>query len=94
MPKRKHDLASKLSNTQTPGWKEQITPAKTKSASYIRKTYLVTPELIERIKSTSIREQVGQNELVRYLLTWALDRLDEGDHNLPVEVEQVYRIKE
>ncbi len=95
MTKRKSDLAAKLgTETPPPGWKEQIR-SKTLAADtiYSRKTYLVTPELIERVKNTADREQVGQNELLRYLLTWALDQLDAGHHQLPLEVEQSHRIK-
>jgi len=94
---RKRDLAAKFGGDthakQPPGWKEQISPAKLKTETYIRKTYLISPELIERIKVTAEREQVGQNELVRYILAWALEQLDQGGLSLPVEVEKVHRIK-
>jgi len=95
---RKRDLSAKLggetaSAKDPPGWKQQITPVNVKAEAYLRKTYLITPELIERVKVTAKLKQVGQNELVRYLLNWALGQLDDGTLNLPVEVEQVNRIK-
>lgn len=100
MNKRQRDLAAKLGNeaAPAPGWKEQINPTpapepEPSKLEYIRKTYLVTPELIERVKQTADREKVGQNELLRYLLTWALDELDEGNHHLPLEEEKSHRIK-
>lgn len=97
MTKRKRDLSAKLGREpdQAPGWKEQIIAPATKQRleSYTRKTYLVTPALIERVRDTAEREQVGQNELLRYLLTWALDQLDQGSHELPIEVQQSHRIK-
>lgn len=98
MTRRKSNLAAKLGGDTTqpiPGWKQQIAPAviPDKKETYTRKTYLVTPELIERVKVTAEREQVGQNELLRYLLTWALDQLDDGHHQLPIEVEKSHRIK-
>jgi hypothetical protein len=96
MTTRKNNLSAKLGgDTQTvPGWKQQIAPAiPDKKETYTRKTYLVTSELIERVRVTAEREQVGQNELLRYLLTWALDQLDGGHHELPLEVEKSHRIK-
>lgn len=98
MTKRRRDLAAKLetdTDAPPPGWKDQIapTPPPPKKETYKRKTYLVTPELVKRVKETAKREQVGQNELLRYLLTWALDELDAGRHEIPIEVERSHRIK-
>jgi len=103
--KRKNNLAEKMggSSQGQPGWKNELRGAATtqeaqespekrkKSASYLRKTYLVSPELRDRIKAKAKAERVGQNELVRFLLTWGLDQLDAGDLDLPLE--EVYRIK-
>lgn len=48
-----------------------------------RKTYLLTPRLIERIKRLADDEAVGVNELVRYLLTVAVDSVEAGDLDIP-----------
>jgi len=98
MSRRKRDLTAKLGqeNSPAPGWKEQITPTPPPPDSkptYIRKTYLVTQTLINRVKETADRERVGQNELLRYLLTWALDELEAGNHQLPIEQKTSHRIK-
>jgi hypothetical protein len=103
MAKRKEDLAKKLGGggTTPPGWKSQIAPggpaepAKAEpqpSPSYQRKTYLITPDMVQRIKDTAAHYRVGQNELVRFLLGQALDQLDAGRLELPLE--ETYRIKE
>lgn len=49
-----------------------------------RKTYLISQGLIERIRDTADRNDIGQNELVRHLLTYALDQIDQGKHKLPI----------
>jgi hypothetical protein len=87
--KRSDDLARKM------GWKAQIggeeaQPAPA-SANYQRKTYLVSPELVQRVKATAQHYKVGQNELVRFLLGRALDQLDAGELELPLE--ETYRIR-
>ena len=90
MAKRKDKLTEKL------GWKGQIAAVgareeKKKSANYTRKTYLIEPVMVDRVKETAGRHQVGQNELVRFLLGYALDQLDAGAVELPLE--QFHRIK-
>lgn len=50
----------------------------------VRKTYLVTNELKDRIAHVAEQNSVGPNELVRFLLTAALDQLDAGTLALPV----------
>jgi hypothetical protein len=49
-----------------------------------RKTFLVTQALIDRINETADTHGVGQNELVRHLLTWSLDQIDAGNHHIPL----------
>ena len=39
----------------------------------------------ERVRLLADREHVGQNELVRYLLTWSLSQIESGKHRLPAE---------
>lgn len=42
------------------------------------RTYLLTPDLIERINALAAARQVNVSELVRYLLAYALDAVDAG----------------
>ena len=88
------DLSTKLSGDQPAGWRDHLGPAlpavtepaaaPARTANYKRKTYLITEDLEERIQQLADRERVGQNELVRYLLQWALDQVESGAHQLPV----------
>ena len=48
-----------------------------------RKTYLLTPELIERVAALAEAEQVGINELVRYLLRSALHQVESDEMEIP-----------
>lgn len=94
---KKNELASKLGGERPQGWKAQIgggaaaepepeptteVPESRRAGKYNRKTYLITPALEERIRALADREQVGQNELVRYLLTYSLDKIETGEHSL------------
>ena len=96
MARRKQELSEKLVNHAPQGWRDQVGPSATATAEaeaatgghYIRKTYLITPELIDRIKGLADRERVGQNELVRYLLAFALDQVESGRHILPAQPVQ------
>jgi len=42
------------------------------------RTYLLTPDLIERINVLAAAKQVNVSELVRYLLEYALDAVEGG----------------
>ncbi len=97
---RKDDLKNKAgrtpgSGTQKPvGWQGHITggvQAK-KQKAYLRKTYLMTPELVADVEGTAERLQVGINELVRFLLTTALAQVDRGELEIPTELEERRRI--
>lgn len=96
MAKRSKDLSAKLGSEKEPsGWADQIGTTQASSAAsetdsaragaYKRKTYLITDEIEERIRDLADREHVGQNELVRYLLSWSLDQIERGKHKLPAE---------
>jgi hypothetical protein len=50
-----------------------------------RKTFLITPVLIDRINRMAKSNSVGQNELVRYLLNLALEQIESGSHKLPLK---------
>lgn len=58
-----------------------------------RKTYLVTDALEARIRDLAKRESVGQNELVRYLLAYALEQIAAGAHTLPTQPVMKKRIR-
>lgn len=49
----------------------------------IRKTYLISQEIIDRIEIMADQERVGINELTRYLLTAALDLAENGEIEIP-----------
>lgn len=63
-----------------------LSPKKKKS-KYKRKTYLMTDDLISRIETQAEKAGVGINEMNRYLLTVALDMVEQGE--LEVEVQMV-----
>jgi hypothetical protein len=92
--KRKDALTGKLGGDASPlGWRDQVgklepEPESTSSertGKLKRKTYLVTQELEDRLRDLAEREQIGQNELVRYLLDHALKQVETGVHQLPAQ---------
>ena len=88
MSKRKDELAD--------GWKAQfsaIPQGKSGStAEYVRKTYLLKPDMVEQIKRTAEENGVQVNELVRFLLGHVLAEFEAGKIELPLET--VYKIKQ
>lgn len=95
---RKNDLSSKLqsSSESRPGWRDTITgsqqPAprrqpeqerEERESPLKRKTYLLTPELIDQIALLAEEERVGINELVRFLLRSALDQIAAEEMEIP-----------
>ncbi|MDT8306455.1 MAG: hypothetical protein RRC07_11005 [Anaerolineae bacterium] len=48
-----------------------------------RKTYLLTPDLVDHIAELAEQERVGINELVRWLLREALAQIESGDLVIP-----------
>lgn len=96
MAQRKQALSEKLASPAPQGWRDQVArpaelipePDAAPGGHYIRKTYLITPDLIDRIKGLADRERVGQNELVRYLLAFALEQVESGRHTLPAQPVQ------
>jgi len=59
-----------------------------KAGRYYRKTYLLTEELIERVKHVADAHRVGHSELVRWALQTLLDEVEEGTREIPVTVEE------
>ncbi len=89
---RKNQLADKLAEGEAgtrPGWRDTITPGQpepTESKStgrFKRKTYLLTPNIIQSIKELAEREQVGINELVRYMLIYVIEEVESGELPIP-----------
>ena len=85
---KRSDMTSKLSKPA--GWQDQVSASAPDTSSapvpqYKRKTYLLTEELINRIEELADRERLQLNELVRWLLTDALDRIDAGETELPTQ---------
>jgi hypothetical protein len=64
---------------------EEESPSKPKrrTSRLQRKTYLLTPGLIDQIATLADEEQVGINELVRYLLRSSLQMVEEGELPIP-----------
>ncbi|MGQ4810249.1 hypothetical protein NKDENANG_03700 [Candidatus Entotheonellaceae bacterium PAL068K] len=50
-----------------------------------RQEYRVARSLMDRIAETAKTHSMTRNELVGYLLTWSLDQIDAGAHDLPSE---------
>lgn len=48
-----------------------------------RKTYLLTPELVDHVATLAEEERVGINELVRFLLRSSLDMVESGELEIP-----------
>jgi hypothetical protein len=54
------------------------------SPRLMRKTYLMTDDLIRRVERQAEAAGVGINEMNRYLLTVALDMVESGQHEIQV----------
>jgi hypothetical protein len=48
-----------------------------------RKTYLLTPELVDHVATLAEEERVGINELVRFLLRSSLEMVETGELEIP-----------
>ena len=101
MARKRKEETQELLTGGVQGWRDQFgvdarnapvqedTAKDTASAGqFRRKTYLMTDELIERIKEQAQRQGVGINEMHRYLVTVALDAIDSGQHKIAIQVEQ------
>lgn len=89
MSKRQETIdifGGKLSGIGSVGAQKQQ-PA-SKAGRYYRKTYLLTEDLISRVKQVADRHRVGHSELVRWALQTILDEVEGGDREIPVTVEE------
>lgn len=59
-------------------------PADQTSPRLMRKTYLMTDDLIRRVERQAEAAGVGINEMNRYLLALALDLVESGEHEIQV----------
>ena len=80
-------FGGKLSGIGTFGSAERQQPA-SKAGRYYRKTYLLTEEIIDRVKETANQYQVGHSEFVRWALQTVLDEIKDGLRDIPVTVEE------
>lgn len=88
MPKKQQAMTNKLGS-----WTDQAqltrnqpapepTPATNTDGTNTRETYAVPLSLIDRIAAMAAQHGVMQNEVVGQLLTWALDQVDAGAHQI------------
>ena len=59
-----------------------------KAGQYYRKTYLLTEEVIGRVKRMADEQGFGLSELVRWALRTILDEVASGEREIPVTVEE------
>lgn len=90
MARKKKSLESKLGS-----WTDQATltgkatreskrsSTRTENKPPKRENYLVSHSLIDRLADAAQQHNMQQNEVVGYLLTWALDQVEAGNLTLP-----------
>ena len=81
-PPRQQEQEEPEEKKETARRKRQSSSRKRK-APIKRKTYLLTPELIEQIEIMAEEERVGINELVRFLLRTSLEMIETGEVEIP-----------
>ncbi len=91
MPKRA-TLEGKGLDVLMPHLRVQRRTAGAKTAKLVRKTFLLTPELVERLDRAIEREAVGKNEFIRYALDTFCRELETRQRKLPVETKEVRTI--
>lgn len=91
MPKRA-TLEGKGLDVLMPHLRVARGPAGGKTAKLVRKTFLLTPDLVERLDKAIEREGVGKNEFVRYALDTFCKELESEQRRLPVETKEVRTI--
>ncbi len=75
------------------GDKAAKTQPASKAGRYYRKTYLLTSDLIDRVKQIADQNKVGHSELVRWALQTILDEVASGQREIPVSVEEKHVIE-
>lgn len=96
MVKKSPKLDDKLSGAVKPkGWSDIISTGGTLDEEeppvpqpvFLKKTYLLRPEMIEEIANLAKEERVQVNELVRYLLANAIADLQSGKLQIKATTE-------
>ena len=64
-----------------------------KAGDFMRKTYLLTPDLVQRVEALAKQERVGINELVRYLLETILTQVEAGEVSIEKKPVQQYTLE-
>jgi len=88
MAKKRQSIENKLGN-----WAEQATLTRatvddksadsaTRPSNAARTTYPVERSLLTRLAEVAAAHNMSQNELIGYLLTWSLDQVESGAHQL------------
>ena len=88
MPKRA-TLEGRGLDALMPNLKVNRSSAERKTARLVRKTFLLTPDLVERLDRAIEREGVGKNEFVRYALDTFCKELESDQRKLPVQTREV-----
>ena len=73
-------------------WQSGDVGAEGGKTGYQRKTYLVEPETVQRIARLAEQEEIPLNDLVRFLLGYALDEVESGRVALPVRIVERRRV--
>lgn len=95
---RKKELTDKLATqNERPGWRETITTGQaqpeqlkttqitTSADILVRKTFLLTADLVTKLHGLAKSENVGVNELVRYLLGTTIEQVNSGQLKVPTK---------
>ncbi len=64
-----------------------------KPEKWKRRTFLLTPDLAERIDELAEQYAVEKNALVRYALDVMIAQIESGEHELPVKEKVVREIE-
>lgn len=90
MAKRREQLEASLGGSTPPTtWQDKFevgAGSPKKDTEYLRKTYLLEPETVQRIADLAEREDVPLSDLVRFLLSRVLDDVEAGTITIPVKV--------
>ena len=100
MAKKRSDSLTEKISSKTPqeraGWQDQFQNAPPEppqpQEKYKRQTYLLTPQLIERVKAQAHRHDLQLNDFVRGILDIILTQIENGELELEISEDvQVQR---
>ena len=87
--KRPRLTGEALDDFFTPTERERTPPPYDRK--YTHRTYQITEEIHQKLKSVAAQEGVGLNDLVRYILSTFIQQYRAGEIDLPVEEYVVTR---